>query len=89
MDFGQKIRARINKSYDLNKLWDKMRSEGEVSVWQDEDYLDNEQAPYHLYHIERNDGTAPEVSVLYRERTDEEMAEYDTKYHQEIQWIEY
>lgn len=89
-DINAKIKNRIYKTHDLNTLWQKLRNEG-CNVWEDEDYIDNEQAPYHLYHIDKGYGAS--VNVLYRDRTKEEIEE-DIKlniipFTQEIEWCEY
>lgn len=93
IDINTKIKNRIYKTHDLNTLWQKLRNEG-CQVWEDEDYIDNEQAPWHLYCID--DGTAKvgaSVEVLYRERTEQELQEDRdleiTPFKQEIEWVRY
>lgn len=89
-DINTKIKNRIYKTHDLNTLWQKLRNEG-CQVWEDEDYMDNEQAPYHLYCIDKGYGTS--VEVLYRERTKQELQEDRdldiTPFLQEIEWVRY
>lgn len=90
IDINAKIKNRIYRTHDLNTLWQKLRDEG-CEVWEDEDYINNEQAPYHLYHIGKSYGVS--VNVLYRDRTEQELAEdieLDcTPFKQEIEWVEY
>lgn len=92
-DINTRIKNRINATYDLNKLWQKLRSEG-WQVYEAEDYIDNEQAPYHLYYIDN--GTAKSgasVEVLYRDKTEQELEEDRkldlTPFKQEIEWVKY
>lgn len=89
-DINTKIKNRIYKTHDLNTLWQKLRNEG-WQVWEDEDYINNEQAPYHLYCIDADYGAS--VEVLYRERTEQELQEDRdldiTPFLQEIEWVRY
>lgn len=89
-DINARIKNRIHATHDLNTLWRKLRSEG-FSVYEAEDYTDNEQAPYHLYYIEKSYG-AP-VEVLYRDKTEQELEEDRkldlTPFKQEIEWVKY
>lgn len=89
-DINARIKNRIHATHDLNTLWQKLRDEG-FSVYEAEDYTDNEQAPYHLYYIEKDYG-AP-VEVLYRDKTEQELAEDKeldlTPFKQEIEWVKY
>lgn len=90
IDINTKIKNRIYKTHDLNTLWQKLRNEG-CDVWEDEDYIDNEQAPWHLYYIDK--GYGARVEVLYRERTEQELQEDRdldiTPFKQEIEWVKY
>lgn len=90
LDVNTRIKNRIYKTRDLNTLWGKLRAEG-FSVYEAEDYTDNEQAPYHYYYIEKGNG-AP-VEVLYRDRSEQEIAEdieqEITPYKQEIERVYY
>ncbi len=90
IDTNTKIKNRVYKTHDLSNLWKKLRDEG-FSVWEAEDYELNEQEPYHLYYIEKDYGVP--VEVLFRERTDEEIAEDKelglTPYKQEILQVKY
>lgn len=89
-DLNTKIKNRIHATHDLSKLWQKLRAEG-FSVYEAEDYADNEQAPYHLYYIEKGYGAS--VEVLYRDKTEQELAEDKeldlTPFMQEIEWVRY
>lgn len=91
LDRGTRTKNRIYKTHDLRKLWDKLRKEGYL-VYENEDYLDNEQAPYHLYHIEDKDEMFV-ANCLYRDKTEEEFAIDEelglTPFLQEIERIEY
>lgn len=89
-DLNMRIKNRIHATHDLNKLWQKLRKEG-FSVYEAEDYINNEQAPYHLYYIEKSYGVP--VEVLYRDKTEKELAEDRelglTPFMQEIEWVKY
>lgn len=89
-DINARIKNRIYKTHDLNTLWQKLRDEG-CNVWEDEDYIDNEQAPWHLYCIDKGYGASAEV--LYRDRTEQELQEDKdlgiTPFKQEIEWVRY
>lgn len=90
LDVNAKIKNRIHATHDLNTLWQRLRDEG-FSVWQAEDYIDNDAEPYHLYYIEKDYGVP--VEVLYRDKTSDEI-EQDKKlgltpFMQEIEWIKY
>lgn len=86
-----RIKNRIHRAHDLNKLWERMRAEG-FEVWEAEDYIDNAQAPYHLYNVQGAGQNVP-VEVLYREKTEQEMAEDEalgcTPFKQHIEWVAY
>lgn len=79
MDENKRIKNRIKRARDFGKLWQKLRNEG-YSVYEADDYTGNEQAPYHLYYIDKGHG-AP-VVVLYRD-------EINGDYKQEIEYIYY
>ena len=92
-DVNNRIKNRIHATHDLWTLWRKLRDEG-LQVWEAEDYADNAQAPYHLYYID--DGKAKSgamVEVLFRDKTEEELAEDRTlgvtPFKQEIEWVKY
>lgn len=91
MDYNTRIKNRIHATHDLNKLWGKLRKEG-LMVYEDEDYLENEQAPYHLMHIEHGNGEFV-ADVEYRDYSESELQESRelglTPFLQEIQWVEY
>lgn len=90
IDLNTRLKNRIHKTYDLRKLWDKLRKEG-MQVHEAEDYENGEQAPYHMMIIDKENG-AP-VEVLYRDKTPEELAEDKelgtTPFLQQIEWIKY
>lgn len=93
MDDNTKIKNRIHKTHDLCTLWPKLRGEG-WQVWEAEDYTNNEQAPWHLYYIDKGDAKqGASVEVLFRDKTDQELAEDRelglTPFKQEIEWIRY
>lgn len=89
-DLNARLKNRIHATHDLNKLWEKLRGEG-FTVYEAEDYADNEQAPYHLYYIEKNYGVP--VEVLYRDKTNKEIEQDKqldlTPFKQEIEWVRY
>lgn len=89
-DVNTRIKNRIHATHDLNTLWQKLRSEG-LQVWEAEDYTDNEQAPWHLYYIDKGYGAS--VEVLFRDKTEQELAEDRelglTPFKQEIEWVKY
>lgn len=91
MDESTKLKNRVKLSHDLNRLWEKLRKEGYM-VYQDEDYMENEQAPYHLYYIDKSNGDQL-ISVLYEDKTPEQIQEdalYNrTPYKQFISHITY
>ena len=92
-DLNTRIKNRIYKTHDLKTLWVKLRKEG-LLVWEDEDYTDNAQAPYHLMHIEEETtGCRFVADTLYRDRTEQELAEDRelgiTPFKQEIEWVKY
>ena len=93
IDYGIRIKNRIHATHDLNKLWKKLRKEG-FEVWEDEDYVDNSQTPYHLYHVEKPDENLKFVAdCLYRDKTEKELLIDKelgtTPFLQEIQWVKY
>lgn len=93
MDINARIKNRIHATHDLNTLWQKLRGEG-FSVYEAEDYAGNEQAPWHLYYIDKGDATSgASVEVLYRDKTEKELAEDRelglTPFKQEIEWVKY
>lgn len=93
IDINTRIKNRIHATHDLNKLWAKLQQEG-LQVWEAEDYTDNVQAPYHLYYIDNGNATSGAmVEVLYREKTEQELAEDReldlTPFKQEIEWVKY
>lgn len=93
MDENTKIKTRIYRTHNLYTLWQKLRGEG-WNVWEAEDYADNEQAPWHLYYIDRgNPKAGASVEVLFRNRTEREIAEDKelkiTPFKQEIEWVKY
>jgi hypothetical protein len=93
MDENTRIKNRIHKTHDLYTLWQKLRGEG-WQVWEAEDYTDNEQAPWHLYYIDRgNTKQGASVEVLFRDKTEQELAEDRelglTPFKQEIEWVRY
>ena len=89
-DINTKIKNRIHATHDLKDLWVKLRKEGYM-VYEAEDYKDNEQAPYHLYYIEKGYGVP--VEVLYRDKTqaelDNDKALDLTPFLQEVEWVKY
>lgn len=92
-DINARIKNRIHATHDLNTLWQKLRNEG-LQVWEAEDYANNEQAPYHLYYIDKgNAKQGASVEVLYRDKTEQELAEDKeldlTPFKQEIEWVKY
>lgn len=91
IDLGTRIKNRVHATHDLKTLWGRLRKEG-FMVYEDEDYLEHEQAPYHLYHIETGDGGFV-ADVEYRDYSEKELQESRelglTPFLQEIQWIEY
>lgn len=93
IDINTKIKNRIHKTHDLYTLWGKLRAEG-LQVWEAEDYANNEQAPWHLYYIDRgNPKQGASVEVLFRDKTEQELAEDRelglTPFKQEIEWVKY
>lgn len=93
MNENARIKNRIHTTHDLNTLWLKLRNEG-WQVWEDEEYIDNVQAPWHLYCIDRGNATSgASVEVLYRDKTEQELAEDRelgvTLFKQEIEWVRY
>lgn len=92
-DENIRIKNRIHKTHDLYTLWQKLRSEG-WQVWEAEDYTDNEQAPWHLYYIDKSNAKqGASVEVLFRDKTEQELAEDRelglTPFKQEIEWVKY
>lgn len=92
-DANTRIKNRIHATHDLHTLWQKLRNEG-WQVWEDEDYTDNEQAPWHLYYIDKGNATSgASVEVLFRDKTEQELAEDEelglTPFKQEIEWVRY
>ena len=89
-DINLRIKNRIHATHDLNRLWQKLRHEG-YTVYEAEDYEHGEQAPYHLYLIEKGYGVP--VEVLYKDKTAEEIQEDKelelTPFLQEIEWVKY
>ncbi len=93
MDENTRIKNRIHKTHDLYTLWQKLRGEG-WQVWEAEDYTDNEQAPWHLYYIDRGKAKqGASVEVLFRDKTEQELAEDRelglTPFKQEIEGVRY
>lgn len=92
-DANTKIKNRIYKTHDLYTLWQKLRNEG-WQVWEAEDYANNEQAPWHLYYIDKgNAKQGASVEVLFRDKTEQELEEDReldlTPFKQEIEWVKY
>ena len=93
IDENTRIKNRIHKTHDLYTLWEKLRAEG-LQVWEAEDYTNNEQAPWHLYYIDKgNAKQGASVEVLFRDKTEQELAE-DRElglmpFKQEIEWVKY
>lgn len=91
LDINARIAKRINATHDLATLWPKLRADG-FSVWEAEDYVGGEQAPWHLYYVGGGEVNVP-VEVLYRQKTEEELAEDKelgcTPFKQFIEWIKY
>lgn len=92
-DANARIKNRIHATHDLHTLWPKLRAEG-WQVWEAEDYENNEQAPWHLYYIDKgNAKQGASVAVLYRDKTEQELAEDRelglTPFKQEIEWVSY
>lgn len=89
-DINTRIKNRIHATHDLRTLWQKLRDEG-FSVYEAEDYMHNEQAPWHLYYIDKGYGAS--VEVLFRDKTEQELAEDRelglTPFKQEIEWVKY
>ena len=93
IDNNARIKNRIHATHDLYTLWQKLRGEG-WQVWEAEDYTNNAQAPWHLYYIDRgNAKQGASVEVLFRDKTDQELAEDKelglTPFKQEIEWVKY
>lgn len=93
IDENTRIKNRIHKTHDLYALWGKLRAEG-LQVWEAEDYTNNEQAPLHLYYIDKgNAKQGASVEVLFRDKTEQELAEDRelglTPFKQEIEWVKY
>lgn len=93
MDENTRIKNRIHATRDLYTLWQKLKGEG-WQVWEAEDYTNNAQAPWHLYYIDRgNAKQGASVEVLFRDKTDQELAEDKklglTPFKQEIEWVKY
>lgn len=93
MDENTRIKNRIHATHDLNNLWQKLRGEG-WNVWEAEDYTNNEQAPWHLYCIDRgNAKVGANVEVLFKDKTEQELTEDEelglTPFKQEIEWVRY
>ena len=93
IDDNTRIKNRIHKTHDLYTLWEKLRAEG-LQVWEAEDYANNEQAPWHLYYIDKSNAKqGASVEVLFRDKTDRELAEDRelglTPFKQEIEWVKY
>lgn len=90
LDVNTKIKNRVHKTYDLEKLWGKLRKEG-MQVYEAEDYENRVQAPYHLIIIDKGYGAT--IEVMYRDKTEDEIAwdkqEHLTPFKQEIQWVRY
>lgn len=92
-DANTRIKNRIHKTHDLYTLWPKLRAEG-LQVWEAEDYTDNEQAPWHLYCIDKGDAKqGASIEVLFRDKTAQEIEEDKelglTPFKQEIEWVRY
>lgn len=93
IDNNTRIKNRIHATHDLYTLWAKLRAEG-LQVWEAEDYTNNEQAPWHLYYIDKgNAKQGASVEVLFRDKTEQELAEDKeqglTPFKQEIEWVKY
>ena len=93
IDINTRIKNRIHATHDLRTLWQKLRDEG-FSVYEAEDYMHNEQAPWHLYYIDNgNAKVGASVEVLFRDKTKEELAEDAelglTPFKQHIEWVKY
>ena len=92
-DLNTRIKNRIYKTHDLKTLWAKLRKEG-LLVWEDEDYTDNAQAPYHKKKNKKETtGCRFVADTLYRDRTEQELEEDReldlTPFKQEIEWVKY
>lgn len=93
IDENTRIKNRIHATHDLYTLWKKLRNEG-WQVWEEEDYTNNAQAPWHLYYIDKgNAKQGASVEVLFRDKTDQELAEDRelglVPFKQEIEWVRY
>lgn len=93
IDDNARIKNRIHATHNLHTLWGKLRAEG-LQVWEAEDYANNDQAPWHLYYIDKgNAKQGASVEVLFRDKTDQELAEDEelglTPFKQEIEWVKY